>query len=197
MALTTSSIWFEVRPMTLGDIEAVMKIEREAFTSAWPVTAYELELKQNKLARYIVAVEHETPVGPRNGRVARVEIVGFLGLWLNVGEGHIVTVAVSISHRRRGIGELLVMSAVDTAVANQQEVVTLECRLSNVAAQTLYEKYGFRKVGVRPHYYSDNNEDAVIMTTLPLTTKAFQIPFQRLKETHRERWGISTIRRLD
>jgi ribosomal-protein-alanine N-acetyltransferase len=174
-----------------------MEIEREAFPSAWPASAYELELKQNKLARYIVAVEHETPVGPRNGRLARSEIVGFLGLWLNVGEGHIVTVAVRESHRRRGIGELLLMSAIDIAIAHQQEVVTLECRVSNTSAQALYEKYGFRKVGVRPRYYTDNNEDAVIMTTLPLNTKAFQVPFQRLKETHRQRWGVASIRRLE
>jgi ribosomal-protein-alanine N-acetyltransferase len=174
-----------------------MAIERESFENAWPQATYELELQNNRLARYIVVVEHETPVGPRNGRVARAEVVGFLGLWLNVGEAHIVTVAVRATHRRRGIGELLVMSAIDMAIKSEQEVVTLECRVSNTAAQALYLKYGFRKVGVRPKYYTENNEDALIMTTLPLDTKAFQRIFQPLKDSHRERWGVASVRRLD
>jgi ribosomal-protein-alanine N-acetyltransferase len=197
MTVPTISLWYEVRPMTKADIPAVMEIERESFDNAWPPSAYEIELQDNKLARYLVAIEHETPVGPRNGRVARSDTVGFLGLWLGVGEAHIVTVAVRGSHRRRGLGELLIISAIDVAAAKELEVVTLECRVSNTSAQSLYLKYGFRKVGVRPKYYTDNNEDALIMTTLPLDTKAFQRIFAPLKETHRERWGVSSIRRLE
>lgn len=196
MTAPTSSLWYEIRSMTQADIPAVMEIEQEAFPTMWPRTAYEYELQHNRLARYIVAVEHEVPVGARNGRVAREEVVGFLGLWCNVGEGHIVTIAVKASHRRRGIGELLIISAIDIATAEGLEVVTLECRVSNTPAQALYEKYGFRRVGVRPRYYSDNNEDALIMTTLPLDSQAFQRTFQRLKETHWERWGIASIRNL-
>ena len=116
-------------------------------------------------------------------------IVGFVGVWLTPDEAHIVTIAVRESHRGRGIGELLLIAAIALATLNDRETVTLEVRASNQAAQALYEKYGFRKVGVRPRYYSDNHEDAVRMTTEPIRSASYQALFQRLKREHRERCG--------
>ncbi len=72
---------------------------------------------------------------------------------------------------------------------NDRPLVTLECRASNEAAQGLYEKYGFRRVGVRRRYYSDNREDAVIMTTESILTPSYGALFRRLKEEHRARCG--------
>lgn len=116
-------------------------------------------------------------------------IVGMVGIWLMVDEAHIVTIAVAESHRRRGIGELLLIAAIELADINDRPVVTLECRASNEAAQGLYEKYGFRRVGVRRRYYSDDQEDAVIMTTESILTPSYQALFRRLKEEHRARCG--------
>jgi ribosomal-protein-alanine N-acetyltransferase len=116
-------------------------------------------------------------------------IVGFVGIWLALDEAHIVTIAVRESHRGRGIGELLLIAAIALATLNDQEVVTLEVRASNQAAQALYEKYGFRKVGVRHRYYSDNHEDAVIMTTDSIHSAPYQALLQRLRQEHRERCG--------
>jgi ribosomal-protein-alanine N-acetyltransferase len=116
-------------------------------------------------------------------------IVGFVGIWLTLDEAHIVTIAVRESHRGRGIGELLLIAAIALATLNDQDLVTLECRASNQAAQALYEKYGFKRVGVRHRYYSDNHEDAVIMTTEPIHSAPYQALLQRLKEEHRERCG--------
>lgn len=116
-------------------------------------------------------------------------IVGFVGVWLTLDEAHIVTIAVRESHRGRGLGELLLIAAIALATLNDREVVTLEVRASNQAAQALYEKYGFRKVGVRHRYYSDNHEDAVIMTTDSIHSAPYQALLQRLRQEHRERCG--------
>ena len=127
--------------------------------------------------------------GEEEAETSREPIVGFVGVWLTPDEAHIVTIAVRESHRGRGIGELLLIAAIALATLNDREVVTLEVRASNQAAQALYEKYGFRNVGVRQRYYSDNQEDAVIMTTEPIRSASYQALFQRLKREHRERCG--------
>ena len=207
-----TAIRYAVRPMGPADIAQVVDIERESFPSMWPQTTYKREL-QNRLARYLVLVEEtlEPPTSPRTpdepsrglrealrrlfGRDSRPEptqelIVGFVGLWLMVGEAHIVTLAVRESQRRRGLGELLLMAAIEVAMAHDQEVMTLEVRRSNEAALALYDKYGFTRAGLRRRYY-ENAEDAVIMTTPPLDFAAFQERYRLLKETHQRRWGGS------
>jgi ribosomal-protein-alanine N-acetyltransferase len=127
--------------------------------------------------------------GEEEAETSREPIVGFVGVWLTPDEAHIVTIAVRESHRGRGIGELLLIAAIALATLNEREVVTLEVRASNQAAQALYEKYGFRKVGVRQRYYSDNHEDAVIMTTEPIHSAPYQALLQQLRREHRERCG--------
>jgi ribosomal-protein-alanine N-acetyltransferase len=123
------------------------------------------------------------------GETSGEPIVGFVGVWLTLDEAHIVTIAVRESHRGRGIGELLLIAAIALATINDREVVTLEVRASNQTAQALYEKYGFRKVGIRHRYYSDNHEDAVIMTTDSIHSAPYQDLCQRLRQEHRERCG--------
>ena len=85
-----------------------------------------------------------------------------------VDEAHITTFAVHPAWRRQRIGERLLLAFLDLARDRHAREATLEVRLSNIAARRLYEKYGFRPVGLRPRYYSDNGEDALIMTTEPL-----------------------------
>jgi ribosomal-protein-alanine N-acetyltransferase len=108
------------------------------------------------------------------------------------GEAHITTIGVRQAYQRLGIGELLLISTIDLALIRQAEVITLEVRLSNTAAQELYQKYGFTKRGVRRGYYTDNREDAVIMTTDTLTSAPFQSQFQLLKRAYAERWRTTT-----
>jgi ribosomal-protein-alanine N-acetyltransferase len=138
--------------MTVDDLIAVHVIERESFSAPWPEQAYRQEIEQNRLAHYIVA---------RHGNA----IVGFAGIWLLVDEAHITTFATRTTWRRQGIGERLLVALLDLALARGAKEATLEVRPSNIPAKRLYEKYGFKVVGVRPRYYSDNNEDALIMTT--------------------------------
>lgn len=110
------------------------------------------------------------------------KIVGAAGFWLMVDEAHITTIAVRNTHRRRGLGELLLVQSIDMAYAMNAQVVTLEVRVSNTGAQELYEKYGFAKVGVRKGYYTDNGEDALIMTTDRITLGPVQAKFEALKK---------------
>ncbi|MGD0248952.1 MAG: ribosomal protein S18-alanine N-acetyltransferase [Candidatus Limnocylindrales bacterium] len=138
--------------MKVEDLPAVHVIERESFRTPWPAHAYRQELENNRLAHYIVA---------RCGD----EIVGFAGMWLLVDEAHVTTFATRQAWRRQGIGERLLLALLDLAVARGAHEATLEVRPSNTAARRLYGKYGFKVVGTRPRYYSDNNEDALIMTT--------------------------------
>ena len=187
--------------MTDADIAPVADVERESFPSMWPQTAYKRELA-NKLARYLVLTEQrEAPIEPPAtgglwGALRRFVgteaaagsheyLIGFIGLWLMVGEAHIVTVAVRQRYRRKGIGERLVIAALDLAVESEQEVATLEVRASNEAAQQLYAKYGFARLGLRKRYYTDNNEDAVIMTTPDLVSDGFRARLNDLRGRHR------------
>lgn len=111
-------------------------------------------------------------------------IVGYASIWLMLDESHLTSIAVKQDYRQQGIGELLLISIVDLSVQLNAQVVTLEVRVSNLSAQALYEKYGFAKVGKRRRYYSDNDEDALIMTTDLITSAAYQAQFQRLKQSY-------------
>ena len=120
-------------------------------------------------------------------------IVGFLGIWYAADQAHIVSVGVADGYRRRGIGELLLIAAVEHAIARETETVTLEVRKSNDAARALYEKYGFIEQGIRKAYYSDNREDAVIMTTGSIQMERYAAQVAALKRAHQERWGRAEI----
>jgi ribosomal-protein-alanine N-acetyltransferase len=108
-------------------------------------------------------------------------------MWLMVDEAHITTFAVHPAWRRQGIGERLLLAFLDIAVDRGAHEATLEVRLSNLPARRLYEKYGFRPVGLRPNYYSDDREDALIMTTEPLTERSMLDRIARLRRVLDER----------
>lgn len=116
-------------------------------------------------------------------------ITGFIGVWMLPDEAHIVTIAVRDSHRRQGIGEMLLIAALDLARERSQPLITLEVRVSNDAAIRLYEKYGFEQAGLRPRYYSDNKEDAYILTASGVTTSDYAERLRGLREEHRARYG--------
>ncbi|MFC2009632.1 ribosomal protein S18-alanine N-acetyltransferase [Chloroflexota bacterium] len=116
-------------------------------------------------------------------------IVGYAALWLMVDEAHLTSIAVRGTHRRQGVGELLLIFIIKLAAQLSAEVVTLEARTSNLEAQALYGKYGFIKAGVRRGYYSEDDEDAVIMTTETITSDSYQARFHELKREYMQRWG--------
>jgi len=157
-----------IEAMRLEDLEEVQRIELASFSTPWPSNAYRSELETNRLASYLVA---------------RIDgkVVGYGGMWLMVDEAHITTFAVHPAWRRRRIGERLLLAFLDLALDRHAREATLEVRLSNLPARRLYENYGFRPVGLRPRYYSDNNEDALIMTTEPLSEPRFRERIERLR----------------
>ena len=157
-----------IGPMRLDDLPAIHRIELASFSAPWPPHAYRSELESNRLANYLVA-----RVGDR--------IAAYGGMWIMVDEAHITTFAVHPAWRRQRIGERLLLAFLDLAMDRRAHEATLEVRLSNLPARKLYEKYGFRPVGLRPRYYSDNGEDALIMTTIPLDDPAMTARVERLR----------------
>ncbi|HUT97316.1 MAG TPA: ribosomal protein S18-alanine N-acetyltransferase [Dehalococcoidales bacterium] len=189
-----------LRLMSQEDVPQVSEIDREAFPTLWPPANYQRELK-NGLAHYIVACDgREEPEAVPDkgfaGLLARVRrlfgngpapaaghyIMGFVGLWLLVDEAHITNIAVREKHRRQGIGESLLIAIIELAIELRAKLVTLEVRASNAEAQKLYAKYGFVRVGLRRGYYTDNREDAVLMTIEDV--KSSKARLEQLKRAH-------------
>lgn len=137
-----------VRKMTVMDAPGVHAVELESFATPWTLESFIAEMTQNPNAYYLVA---ETD-----------EIIGFAGLWHIADEGHITNVAVKQKARGRGIGETLLVALIEQAKQLGLRAMTLEVRVSNTPARTLYEKLGFLYAGTRKRYYQDNNEDAAI-----------------------------------
>ncbi len=120
------------------------------------------------------------------------KLVGFVGLWYMVDDVHVVSVGVSPQYQGRGIGELLLISAIEQTMFRNYDVLTLEVRISNYVAQNLYKKYGFSERGMRKAYYTDNREDALIMTLDSVRSETYLSKFLNLVESHCSKWGGST-----
>ena len=116
-------------------------------------------------------------------------LAGFLGTWQVIDEAHIVSVGVRSGYRGLGVGELLLISAVEQAQVHGADRLTLEVRVSNYVAQNLYTKYGFSKRGLRKAYYADNREDAYIMTTGSIRSPSYAEELRQLVAEHEQRWG--------
>ena len=138
-----------IEQMTSKDIDGVFEVEKNCFEHHWSKDAFKKELN-NEVARYLVA--------KLDGKV-----VGYVGIWFVMDEGHITNVAVHSDYRERTIGDKLVDEMVKLCKENNLVAMTLEVRTSNTVAQNLYRKYGFKMAGIRKEYYSDNKEDAIIM----------------------------------
>lgn len=147
MGETTTIIKF--RKMTAADIPAVAKIEAESFYDAWNESMLLNEIN-NSLTDYLVM------------EVAG-ELIGYAGFWLVAGEAQITRVAVTEDERGKSFGTRLTAALVNRAWELGAEAVTLEVRESNIAAQKVYLTCGFASEGVRPNYYEDTHESAVIM----------------------------------
>ena len=212
---TVAAVPVAVRPLREADISQVRAVEKEAFSTLFPPTSFRRELG-NRAAMYWVAERSERTKSPHSARptggiVRRLlkratglreerhesptprSIVGFLGTWYAADQAHIVSVGVADGCRRRGIGELLLIAAVEHATSREIETITLEVRKSNAAARALYAKYGFIEQGIRKAYYSDNREDAVIMTTGSIQMERYAGNFAALRQAHKERWGLSNM----
>jgi ribosomal-protein-alanine N-acetyltransferase len=162
-----------VDAMQMTDIPGVHEVERLSFATPWPAYAFEQELRGNRLARYVVA---------RVGSGPMERVVGFAGVWLMVDEAHITTFGVHPEWRRQGVGRRLMVRLLEVAVELGARRMTLEVRAGNLAAQGLYRGFGFEVAGRRPRYYTDDGEDALVMTTPSLATGAMRELLDRERE---------------
>jgi len=139
-----------VMEMTERNLDAVLGIENLSFASPWSKNSFLYELQENKRAVYLAASEEE-------------RIIGYIGMWVILDEGHITNLAVHPDYRRHGVAWRLIETLTVTAADRGLARLTLEVRRTNFTAQQLYLKAGFVSAGVRPRYYRDNDEDALIM----------------------------------
>ena len=158
-----------VEPMRRADIDHIAEIEQRSYSVPWHENAYTTELT-NPNAIYLVA---------RMGEA----VVGYAGMWVIMDEGHVTTIAVDPRYRGRKIGDKLMLGMMEDAIARGATRATLEVREKNVVAQNLYRKYGFREAAVRKKYYTDNQENAVIMWADEIRSPAYR---ERLVELRRQ-----------
>lgn len=138
-----------VRRMNLEDLDGILEVENQSFSIPWSRRMFEDELFNPKACYFILE---------SSGKV-----VGYIGVWKILDEGHITNVAVHPDYRRKGFGRLLIGTLIENARDWGLVALTLEVRVSNTPAISLYESFGFYSAGTRKRYYSDNNEDALIM----------------------------------
>ena len=195
-------MYFFIDHMHVDDLPDVHRIDAQSFPYQWSTATYINELRAPQHSRYVVvrvsphlpgSSASTAPVSPlqrllnrwRTTVVApapRLPIAGHAGIWLSVDDGHITTIAVHPDYRRQGVGELLMLGLIDQAYDLNAQQLTLEVRVSNIAAQNLYVKFGFRHQGERKRYYTDNGEDASIMWTDDIHSAAFRERVHELRQ---------------
>lgn len=136
--------------MDINDVDDILKIEHESFILPWSKEAFLNELTTNQYALYIGLEE--------DGKV-----IGYCGVWIVVDEAQITNVAILPEFRGRKLGEALMRQVMEIASERGARTMSLEVRVSNSIAQSLYRKLGFQNGGIRKNYYSDNQEDALVM----------------------------------
>lgn len=145
-----SQIKVTFRVATEKDIDQIVHIEQKSFTVPWPREAFYQDILTNRYALYLLMEE--------NGVV-----IGYCGVWLVIDEAHITNIAVLPEYRGKKLGETLLKKMMDIAIEAGAETMTLEVRVSNTPARSLYKKLGFQEGGIRKNYYTDNQEDAQVM----------------------------------
>lgn len=149
-----------ISPMRRRHLRAVLAIEGEVYPRPWSARLFEDELDRSNRA-YLVA------------RVGRV-VVGYAGVLMIADDGHVATVAVDPAWQGHGIATRLVAELVRAAIELGANQLTLEVRVSNLAAQAVYRRFGFAPAGARKGYYADNDEDALVMWAHGITEPRFR-----------------------
>ncbi|MCA1037829.1 MULTISPECIES: ribosomal protein S18-alanine N-acetyltransferase [Bacillaceae] len=141
---------YSFRFMAEEDIDQVLVIEHKSFTLPWSRDAFINELTKNQFAVYLVLEDDDA-------------VIGYCGAWIVVDEAHVTNIAVLPEYRGKKLGEALMKKMMEAAKELGAVTMTLEARVTNIAAQSLYRKLGFQNGGIRKNYYTDNQEDAIVM----------------------------------
>jgi ribosomal-protein-alanine N-acetyltransferase len=159
----TSLAW-TIEAATLESLSEILRIEEACFSAPWTRKMLEAELSGNPFAHFLVA--------RREGADASAEaIVGYLCYWIVFEEVRLMNLAVIESMRHRGIAKSLVATALQTGRSQAAQRAVLEVRASNRAAQSLYQGFGFSQTAIRPKYYVNPQEDAVLMELDPIVVR--------------------------
>lgn len=161
---------FRIERMSLSVLDEVMGIEEKAYGEHhWSRESFVGEIN-NKVSSYNCAINE-------NGNCC-----GYLGMWKIIDEAHITNLAVHPDFRRKGVAKVLLINALKECYEEKIKFLTLEVRASNIKAFTLYEKFGFKSLGIRKKYYQDNNEDALIMWSENIFSENYKQRFQQLEK---------------
>jgi ribosomal-protein-alanine N-acetyltransferase len=150
-----------VEAMRRRHLRGVLRIEQQVNPRPWSLSLFLSELRYRDSRVYLVA---------RSG----IDIVGYGGLMIVAGDGHITNLGVDEAHRRHGVATRLLLVLARRSIAEGAQALTLEVRVSNTGAQALYRRFGFAPAGVRKNYYSDSNEDALIMWAEDIDTPEYR-----------------------
>ncbi|MDQ3856436.1 MAG: ribosomal protein S18-alanine N-acetyltransferase [Chloroflexota bacterium] len=189
---------YVIERMREEDIPEVVAVDRRCFATPWPASAYRREVQHPEKNLYVVLRRvNEGPSPETDGKGSFLSyllpfrkdgehnpepVVGYAGLWIVGEEAHITTIGVLPELRGRKLGEMLLVTLLEHARGHGARWVTLEARVSNRIAQSLYAKYTFKEAGRRRRYYSDNGEDAVVMWSDRLDTPEFAARFEALRQ---------------
>ena len=160
----------DILPMRRRHLRGVLAIEDMVYPRPWSPALFGSEIRQPESRRYIVAWDRGAPA---RSRLSGNAVVGYAGVMVVVGEAHITTVATHPHHHRRKIASRLLLRLLEESRSLGAEAATLEVRVNNRGAQRLYAGFGFAPVGVRPGYYSETGEDALIMWAYDLGSDAY------------------------
>ncbi len=160
----------QIRRMTSADLDTVADIDSISFSLPWPRNSFEYELRNPVSRLWVLEVEDSSGLK---------RLAGMICAWVIENEGHIATFAIHPDFRRLGLGGRLLGTALLDAAREGVELVYLEVRRSNLAALQMYEKFGFRMTSIRAGYYSDNHEDALMMTLEDLDPLRLQVLFEK------------------
>lgn len=164
--MKTAMMKIKILPMQKSQIDDVLKIEEQAYGEHhWSKDSFYGELS-NELAHYYCAFDLDG------------NLIGYAGSWQVLDEAHITTIAVKPEFKRKKIGEALLIKILSDCYKNEIKYITLEVRVSNIAAISLYEKYGFKSLGTRKGYYQNNSEDALIMWTENIFWDKFKLTYE-------------------
>jgi len=170
-ANSVQKLQVKIRPMEKADLDEVMAIESSVYTEHhWNKDSFESEIA-TELGNYFSLIEARTD-----------KLIGYGGFWNILDEGHITTIAIAKNYQGMGLSEVILQKFIETGYKKSIKWFTLEVRVSNTAAFSLYKKYLFETMGVRPKYYQDTKEDALIMWTENIQNDTFKLNYEKLKK---------------
>ncbi|HEV2035465.1 MAG TPA: ribosomal protein S18-alanine N-acetyltransferase [Candidatus Dormibacteraeota bacterium] len=166
--------------MREADIATVQEIEREIFATPWPRNAYYRELASRSSAHYVILRQDGTVEKPEGFYGAELDpsMIGYGGMWRMYDEAHVTTIGVRRDLQHRGYGRVLFAGLVQAAYDMGAKWVTLEVRTTNDNAMKMYEAFGFKVIGRRKGYYTDNGEDAIVMWSDSIHSPRFRRAYE-------------------